>query len=253
MGAGNLAAMLGGTSGLENPLLVAGLILVLSLLPFCLLAVTSFVKLSVVFSILRNALGASQFPSGAVTSTLAFVLTLHIMAPVAREAWQQAASAALPQTPKEAKGRKPPGVPPAVVLQQWGRVMAAGAGPVENFLKRRSRIEERAFFAGLRREEQGAAHTPDLPQASGAGEIAGEDFFTLVPSFLLSELRAAFAVGFTIFLPFLAIDLVVANLLVGLGMMMVSPAAISLPFKLLLFVLTDGWFMLCRSLILSYQ
>jgi len=252
----------------ENPLFYVFAMMAMSLLPFLLLSLTSFIKISVVLSILRNALGAGQLPSAAISSLLAFVLSMHIMTPLIQEIiiGVQSQPEALRKVTRD--------------LRQVTTLYKAGSKPLLTFLRKHSRAEERNFFARLAeiqktqsnmKKKQGAQQTnsrnPELllkelhlsrvctkPDAANnlECEIPGETILTLIPAFVLSELREAFAIGFTIFLPFLVIDLVVANMLVGLGMMMVSPVSISLPFKILLFVACDGWFLLCRSLVLGY-
>ncbi len=192
----------------------------LAALPFFLMGVTSYVKLSVVFGILRNALGAQQLPSGATTSLLALVLTLHIMRPVALEMH----AAAFPPGAREMKLEK---LTFAELAGVWGRAEA----PLLGFLMRHSGERERNYF---RRGE------------------AAEGLFSLMPAFVISQLREAFAFGFLLFLPLLVVDIVVANLLVGLGLTMVSPVTVTLPLKILLFVAADTWLRLSESLIASY-
>lgn len=237
------------TTGLDwssNPAVIVLLMLCLALVPFFILAFTSFVKLNVVFGILRNALGAQQVPSGAVTSLLSLVLTLQIMAPVIRESMANS-SAVLDRL---SQGTRAPthsrqvstggGARASDLLPMLGAVRA-GAEPFSAFLAKHAGQRERAFFC-------------DMSRGSSSAEPIGrqESIFTLLPAFLISELHEAFAIGFLVYLPFLVVDLVVANILVGLGMLMVSPVSVSLPFKILLFVGCDGWFLLCRSLMLGY-
>ena len=229
LGSGNLSL------GDSNPLSLGFLLVILALFPLLVLSLTSFIKLSIVFSILRSAIGGGQFPSGAVTALLALVLTLHIMAPVASRCLGQLSQAKITNTD----------------LLSLGRSLAPCAFPLMEFLRNNTRAEERVFFAELTNQRIGSSSALSAP-VSSTGGIYGESFFTLVPAFLLSELRSAFAIGFTLFLPFLVIDIVIANILSALGMMMVSPLSVSLPFKVLLFVVTDGWMLLCRALVLSY-
>ena len=219
-----------------NPIFMVAVFIGLALVPFLALALTSFIKLSVVFGILRNALGAQQIPSGAVVSLLSLVLTLHIMAPLGEEIAGLLGESALFAEEK-------------LEISDLGSAVSTAAIPLEGFLRKHSNSRERLFFAGLRTETPQEELNCDDEQCIPPGE----SFFTLVPSFVLSELSEAFAIGFTLFLPFLIVDLVIANLLVGLGMMMVSPVTISLPFKIILFVLCDGWFLLARGLVLGYQ
>jgi len=233
-------------SNTDNPIVLLVCLGLFSLMPILLMGTTSFIKISVVLSIFRNALGAGQLPSAAVSGLLSLALSLHIMTPVIQETLQQgkvlgskhlSASAPLDSILK---------LPPKQLQELAEGILK----PLETFLLKHSNLREREFFA--------AAHlTDDEKQNVPCGidsqcKPQGESLLTLIPAFVLSELQAAFAIGFSIFLPFLVIDLVIANLLVGMGMVMVSPVTISLPFKVLLFVSCDGWFLLCTGLINSY-
>jgi type III secretion protein R len=213
----------------STPLFWMVVIVVSAVAPFLALAVTSFLKLSVVFSIFRNALGAQQVPSGAVVGLLSLVLSFHIMAPGGREMM------AVLEGEIKTLGQK---ASPQQQLSSLLRIGRKVALPLEEFLQRHSERREREFFAKTGRSPQ---------------EKAAEDLTTLVPAFVLSELKEAFIIGFAIYHPFLVVDLVVINVLIGLGMVMVSPITIALPLKLILFVLCDGWFLLCRGLMLGYQ
>jgi type III secretion protein R len=196
----------------------------LALLPFLLMAVTSFVKISVVLSLLRSAIGAPQVPSDPVLAGVSLALTLAVMAPVAR----QAASAV---------GDAPDRL--ATVRGLFGAASAA-AEPVRAFLRRNTREEEVALFL-------------ELSSRGNAGPADPASLWVLVPAFVTSELREAFIVGFFLYIPFLVVDLVVSNILMSMGMVMVSPSSVSLPFKLMLFVLADGWPLLAKGLALSYR
>ncbi len=205
---------------------------VLSLLPFAFMIMTSFVKISVVFSILRNALGLGSVPSGMIISALATVLTLHVMQPVAhnileatRSVWQGHDSQ------KE------------LSIEDWVQLFKQGKEPLVSFLTKHAHPEERALFTDLARR---SAH-PDT-----RADIRSDDFLVVLPAFMISELTEAFQIGFLIFLPFLVLDMIVANVLLSLGMHMLSPTVISLPLKLLLFVVVNGWYVLARALMLSY-
>jgi type III secretion apparatus YscR/HrcR family protein len=196
----------------------------LALLPFAFMTLTSFVKISVVLSILRTALGTPQIPSDPVLAAIALSLTVFVMTPVASEAAARV----------EAAGADVSTVGGALAAA------AAAAGPVRAFLGRNARPEEVALFV-------------DVATRDGAAPPAPDAFAVLVPAFVTSELRQAFVVGFLVYVPFLVIDLVVANILMSMGMVMVSPAAVSLPFKVMVFVLVDGWPMLMKGLALSYH
>lgn len=241
----------------SSPLVLTILCLSISLLPFALLSMTSFIKLSVVFAILRNALGAGQIPSAAVSTLLSFVLTLHIMNPVFREAGMKAEASFSKH--QEAKAKK---IARNSELSALLEAIAEAALPFREFMTKHSRVEERAFFSQLQasveikgknsRQNNSALNANVLRQGQSSSEEVLA-YSSLIPAFVLSQLREAFIIGFILFVPFLIIDLVCANLLVGLGMMMVSPVAISLPFKIVLFVAADGWFNLCRGLVLGYS
>jgi type III secretion protein R len=208
----------------------------LSLIPFVLLLMTSFVKVAVVLSILKGALGTPSVPPGQVVTGLALILTLFIMAPTGERMFRavepmlatRAASAEL-------------GSPQSLAL-------LASAGerakePLREFLLRHASARDRGTFLGLAQRLRAPAERAGLTD---------RDLQVVVPAFLSSELRRAFEIGFLLFIPFLIIDLVISNLLLALGMHMLSPTTVSLPFKLLLFVIADGWSLLLRGLIESY-
>jgi len=233
--------LLGSIVGLSTEVPIIGFFLLaaVSMMPFIVLAFTSFIKLSVVFGILRSALGTGNIPSTSVIALLSFILSIHVMAPnfSGLDLDEIAASSSQPVSKD--------------VLEETKKIsllMKSVSQPLSQFLKSHSRVKEREFFLAY----SGVEVKADCSEGGKDCAYEGETLFSLIPAFVLSELREAFAIGFVVFLPFLIIDLVVANLLVGMGMMMVSPAAISLPFKILLFVSCDGWFLLSRSLILGY-
>ena len=207
----------------------------LSLLPLAFMATTSFVKISVVFSILRNALGTGQVPSGLVIAALALILSLYVMSPVGT-AMHEASAPALAQIDRRAplEGDS---------LDAVGTALTSGAAPLSSFLARNAGQRERALFLDLARR----VREPDRRDEVGAG-----DLLVVLPAFLITELAEAFQIGFLVFVPFLVVDMVVANVLLALGMHMLSPTTISMPFKLLLFVLVDGWYLLARALVLGY-
>ncbi len=194
-----------------------------AVIPLALVTLTSFLKMAVVLSVARSALGAPQVPPSTAVTGLALLLTAVAMGPVAEEAW-----GALQAGP-EARG-------PEAALAAAGRAVE----PLRAFLLRHARPDDRATFHDLARRARPAA---------GAAE---SDLSVLAPAFVVSELRRAFTIGFLVFLPFLVVDLVVANVLLALGLTQLSPTSVSLPFKLLLFVAVDGWKLLARALALSY-
>ena len=208
----------------------------LGLLPFAFMTATSFVKLSVVFYILRNALGTGQVPSGAIITALAALLSLTVMAPVGVEMMQasQADRARI-----DARDPLSPRSVPALLAS-----ISSGAEPLRRFLQRNAGEREVDLFVDLGRKQ---------PSAGQGYRPGKDDLLVVLPAFLLTELGEAFQIGFLVFLPFLIIDMVVANVLLSLGMHMLSPTSISLPFKLLLFVLVDGFTLLTRALLLGYH
>jgi type III secretion protein R len=217
--------LLGPVAG--RPVEMLLLLAVLALAPAALVTLTSFLKISVVLSIARSALGAPQVPPTSAVTGLALVLSLLVMAPVAERSFE-----ALRPLPGEH------GAAGALAALQ------RGAGPLRAFLARHARPDDRAAFAEVARR---------LRQAGQGDEPPGEDALAvLAPAFVVSELRRAFTLGFLVFVPFLAVDLVVGNVLLALGLTQLSPSSVALPFKLLLFVAVDGWKLLARALALSY-
>jgi type III secretion protein R len=205
----------------DRPGTLIALVGILALAPAALVMLTSFLKIVVVLSIARSALGAPQVPPSTAVTGLALVLTLLVMAPVGERA--------------VALARETSGADPVARL-------ARAAEPVREFLARFARADDRAVFLDVARRLRGpAGPAPDE-----------EDLAVLAPAFVVSELRRAFTIGFVVFVPFLAVDLVVANVLLALGLTQLSPTSVALPFKLLLFVAVDGWRLLARSLALSY-
>lgn len=213
--------------GLSESYYMIFVLALLALAPFMAIMVTSFIKLVVVLSLVRNALGIQQIPPNLVINGLAMILTLYIMAPVGQEMLSRA---------QEEQFN----------LQTFDGVSDAvnrAKEPLREFLKKHCSSRERFFFMRSARE----LWPPDQ-----AEQLDENHLLVLIPAFTVSELTAAFQIGFLIYLPFIAIDLVVSNILLAMGMMMVSPMTISLPFKLLLFVLLDGWARLIHALVLTY-
>lgn len=204
-------------------------VVLLALAPFVAVMVTSFTKLVVVLSLLRNAMGLQQVPPNVVMNGLALVLSIYVMYPVGVE--MQESLSAMPTTSKAS-------------TSQMLAAADVAKEPLRDFLIKHSRPLERAFFLKT-------AQRSLKPEQ--AKELSERDFLVVVPAFTVSELTVAFEIGFLIFLPFLVIDLVISNILMAMGMQMLSPTTVSLPFKLLLFVLIDGWVKLTHGLVLTYQ
>jgi flagellar biosynthetic protein FliP len=220
-GALDLGALNGGSEPLSLPLQILVLMTGLTVLPTLLLMMTGFTRILIVLSILRQALGLQQTPPNQVLVGMALFLTLFVMRPVIAEidrtAWQPYRAQALPME----------------------SAIERGGGVLHGFMARQTRSADLSLFYRMGNEKPGAS-------------VATTPFSILVPAFVTSELKTAFQIGFLIFLPFLVIDLVVASALMALGMMMLSPSVVSMPFKLLLFVAIDGWALTMGSLASSF-
>lgn len=228
----------------NDVVLMAGVLAMVVVVPFLLAVGTSFLKLVVVGHILRNALGAPGVPPTIVITGLAIVLSAHIMTPTARESY-----AALEQARADIE-------PDARLDVSALRAQAAAAaGPLRTFLTRHAHASELALFARLRTALESGRSVTTLPATqptSAPATAAAEEWTILVPAFVISELSEAFQIGFILFVPFLIIDLVVGSVLVSMGMFMLNPATVTLPIKLLLFVLVDGWTVITQGLVLGY-
>ena len=225
-----------GQVGVSKPLVLLLVLAAVSVLPFIIMMTTAFVKIAVVLSLIRNALGTQQVPPNVVVTGLALILTVYVMVPVGLEIYGKAGSVIN-------RGTNQPLLSQASV-QLLGEAFEKGKEPMRDFLIRHAHAKEKALFYNLALKLRGEKANPE--------EISETDFLSLVPAFVISELTEAFQIGFLIFLPFLVIDLVVANILLSLGMFQISPITLSLPFKLLLFVLVDGWHLIVKGLILGY-
>jgi type III secretion protein R len=219
----------------SRPVLLVVAVAALSLLPFVLLLMTSFVKIAVVLAILRSALGSAQIPPSQIITGLALVLTMVVMAPTG----ERMLRAVEPELSRGAGAE----LLSAQGIAALGVAADKAKEPMREFLLKHVSTRERNVFHAL------ALRLRAEPERAG---VSDRDFLVLAPAFLATELRRAFEIGFLIFIPFLVVDLVVSNLLIALGMNMLSPTAVSLPFKLLLFVLADGWQILLRGLVGSY-
>ena len=219
----------------SNPVISLFVFFALSLLPFTVLGLTSFLKFSVVFSILRNALGAGQIPGVAISSLLAAILSMQVMQPVFEQTKNELSLISLVDS--SSRFKIPSNEELEFVTLPW-----------RNFLLKHSGSREVFQF---RKVTRSSLNSSELSE-NVSEETPLSDFSWLIPAFILTELKEAFVIGFALFIPFVAIDLLVTNLLVGLGMMMVSPNTIALPLKILLFVSCDGWLRLSSSLLAGY-
>lgn len=220
----------------------------LSLLPFAAMVATSYLKIVVVMSLIRNALGIQSIPPNMVINALAMILTFYIMAPVASESWglvqsrvEQRRSQVTRQAAPAVQGQEKALSSSTIEAEDF----SAAAEPFRNWLAAHTSDRERAFF--VRTAERLWAKEDGAPAA-----VDPDGFCILLPSFCVSELTKAFQIGFLVYLPFIAIDIIVSNILLAMGMMMVSPVTISLPFKLLLFVMVNGWTLLIQGLVRGY-
>jgi type III secretion protein R len=231
-GGGSVSANIGVTS---RPLVMIFAMAALSLIPFALLLVTSFVRIAVVLSILKGAIGTPQIPPNQVVTGLALLLTLYVMAPTGERIYK-----AIEPVMNRGAGAE-------LVSGESVAALEAAAlrakEPMRDFLLKHAAPRDRALFFNL------ALRMRTPAEREG---VTDRDLMIVVPAFLTSELRRAFEVGFMLFVPFLVVDMVIANLLLALGMHMLSPTTVSLPFKLLLFVLADGWQLVLRGLVESY-
>jgi len=211
-----------------DPLLLIVVLGLLGMTPFLAIMATCFVKIVVVLTLVRNALGIQQIPPTMAISGLAMILTVYIMAPIGIHAYDQLADQELTK----------------MDTRTLTATLGEAVEPFRDFLDKHGSDSEKAFFVNTARSL--------WPEEYSAG-VTARDYMVLIPAFTISELTEAFQIGFLLYLPFIAIDLIISNILLAMGMMMVSPMTISLPFKLLLFVLLDGWTRLIHGLVLTYQ
>ncbi len=220
-----------GYSTMNNfqPNLVTLIVIVtgLGFLSFAVVTMTSFIKISVVMFLLRNALGIQQTPPNVILYGVALVLTVFISAPVAQQVYQQLEA----------------GSPKLETFQDWIAASERAREPIREYMTRFTNPSEREFFLNATKR----VWPEDMQQS-----VTSTDLVILIPSFVISELRRAFEIGFLIYLPFIAIDLIISAILMALGMAMVPPITISVPFKLFLFVSIEGWSKLFHGLVLSY-
>jgi type III secretion protein R len=218
-------------TSIPDPLLLVALIAAIAILPFFALLVTSYTKIVVVLGLLRQALGVQQVPPNMVLNGIALILTVYVMAPLGT----QAITAIESKLHGPAQQR---------TFADVNVILQSVSSPLRGFLYKHTDERNRKFFT------QSAAK---LWPTDEAAKVKEDDLLVLIPGFTVSELTKAFQIGFVIYLAFVVVDLVIANVLLALGMSMVSPTVISVPFKLLLFVVLNGWERLAQGLVLSYQ
>ncbi len=223
------------TDSISNrPLVLMIALAALGLAPFALMMVTSFVKISVVLSIVRTAMGTQQIPPTQVITGLAIILTVYIMAPVGQEMYRVSDAD---------RFRNTSGLTDPKNVDEMFQAANRAKEPLRAFLMKKVTTKDRSLFYSL------ALKMRKVEDRAG---IEDKDFLVLVPAFVVSELKEAFQIGFLLFVPFIVIDIVVANILLALGMQMLSPTTISMPFKLLLFVMIDGWYLISKGLVVGY-
>ncbi len=221
-----------------DPFALIVLFIGMSLLPFLAMVSTCYLKIVVVMSLIRNALGVQSIPPNMVINALALILTFYVMSPIGSKSWD-----ILQEGMKNNK--------PEVIYKT--DLASRAAEPFREFLQRNTSEQHHAFFVRTAEklwateQEDENGNIVKVP-----AKVDERSFFILVPSFCVSELTRAFQIGFLVYLPFIAIDIIVSNILLAMGMMMVSPVTISLPFKLLLFVMVNGWARLIQGLLQSY-
>lgn len=211
----------GGPTATERLIQLFLLVTVMALAPSILVMTTSFIRIVIVLSFLRTAIGAQQTPPNQVLMALALFLTFFIMAPTFETAWEQ-------------------GIRPYIDGQiQEKEAFEKSLKPLESFMQKFARDEDIRLFMDV----------ANIQDVTTREEIPAK---VLIPAFIISELRRAFEIGFLVFIPFLVIDMVVASVLMSMGMMMLPPIIIALPFKIIFFVLVDGWFLIVGSLVQSF-
>jgi type III secretion protein R len=235
---GGLNRLMGNESITNRPILLLVAISGLALVPFVLIMVTSFVKIAVVLSIIRQAIGTQQIPPTQVITGLAIILTVYIMTPVGLDMYKSAQKVML----TEFRGQNVSWE--KMTVEAMTAVARESQHPLRQFLIKHAHLKDRDMFYKI-------AYKMRKPEDRAT--LTDEDYTIIVPAFVISELKEAFQIGFILFVPFLVIDMVVSNILMALGMQMLSPTTISLPFKILLFVLVDGWYLITRGLVLGYQ
>lgn len=207
---------------IEPSLQIVVLMVLLSMLPMIIVTMTPFLRVTIILSLLRTSLGTQQVPPNLVVIGMSIIITGYVMGPALNEINEKAL---IPLSNQKI-------TVPQAALEAYK--------PLKNFMLKQTEIKDLAFFYRL-------SKTPNPKSPDEVG------FRQLVASFLLSELRTSFQIGFLIFIPFLVIDLIVANILLALGMIMLSPTIVSLPFKLLIFVAVDGWTLIIKGLVESFN
>ncbi|MGL5626738.1 MAG: type III secretion system export apparatus subunit SctR [Candidatus Rhabdochlamydia sp.] len=207
-----------------------------ALLPFAIMLLTSYIKIVIVLSLLRNALGIQQSPPNQVISGIALLMTIYVMFPTAVAMYKAGEN--------QIKNKAPTQLFSAESAQYMVDVINVTKEPMRDFLQRNTTAKHMGGFYQLAQRS--------IP-AEFQGGLKPNDFIILIPAFITSQLKAAFEIGVLIYLPFFVVDLVTSNILLAMGMMMLSPLTIALPLKLLLIVMVDGWTLIIQGLVLSFR
>jgi len=224
------------TTGISsNPMLLMVGLIAITLLPFVGMMVTSFVKIAVVLSLTRQAISVQQAPPTTVITGLAILLTIYVMHPVGTKIYDRAEKQFSHQN-KDFFDK--------ANVDVLLKIIAHAEQPMKQFLKINASDKNIQMFYNIGRQMRAQEKQITLKR---------DDYLVLIPAFVISELTKAFQIGFIIFLPFIVVDMVISNILMALGMQMLSPTTISLPFKILLFVMVDGWHLITKGLVLGYQ
>lgn len=213
-----------------DPISLFLVMVAMAVLPFAAMVVTSYTKIAVVLGLLRNAIGVQQVPPNMVLNGIALIVSCYVMAPVLMEASEHVQLSSAAGAPSNA--------------QQMMGAADAAREPFRRFLDKHADANEKAFFL----KSAAAIWPPERAQ-----QLKKDDLLVLAPAFLLTELAAAFRIGFLLYLVFVVIDLVIANVLLAMGLSQVTPTNVAIPFKLLLFVVLDGWSKLIHGLVLTYR
>jgi flagellar biosynthetic protein FliP len=231
----------------SQQLRIIGLLALVSLLPFAVIMLTSFTRLSIIFHLLRQALGTNQVPSTQIIIGLSLILTSYVMHPVIEQvtadAFQPYFNTGFHDDPAVQSGKKAAEV--VLMEKTWP--------PLRTFLLTHTREADLTLFLDMAEVQLPTVDAdPSNPNAASY-DLNAIPWYCVIPGFVLSELRLAFMMGFLLFLPFLVIDMIVSSILMSLGMVMLPPAMIALPFKLLLFILIDGWRLIIQQMVSGYQ
>jgi flagellar biosynthesis protein FliP len=231
---------------LQNQIRIIGFLSIISLIPVGVMMMTSFTRITIVFQFLRQALGSSQVPSNQIIIGLSIILTGFVMQPVIQQVQQSAFNPYLKGTFKNLPEVK------SGVQSEESVLFEKAWKPLRNFLMSHVREKDLELFLDIAQVKlSGINENSDEEQVQN--ELNAIPWYCLIPAFVLSELRVAFMMGFLLFLPFLIIDMVVASVLMSMGMMMLPPVMVSTPFKLLLFIMIDGWRIIVYQLIKGYH